>query len=80
VSTKPFWLAQWGFDKIGATPPTQTQVIERLENELADELAKPTPTAEPSETDEQIRDRVLKTLEDLKSNGDPENGGVLQIG
>jgi hypothetical protein len=74
------WLEKWNYGGIGVTPPTQQQVIEGLEKELADELAKPTPTAEPIETEEQIRARVAKTLEDLKSNDDPENGGVLQIG
>jgi hypothetical protein len=74
------WLLQWNYDRIGVTPPSQRQVIEGLEKELADELAKPTPAAEPIETEEQIRARVAKTLEDLKSNDDPENGGLLQIG
>jgi hypothetical protein len=71
------WLERWNYGGIGVTPPTQQQVIEGLEKELANELAKPVPAVEPVETDEEIRARVAKTLEDLKTNHEND---VLQIG
>jgi len=73
VSTsKPDWLQTWGYDKIGATPPTQEEIISQVEKSIAEAP----PPAKLGPTQEELSKAALEQAAKAKRDLDESDEGI----